>query len=70
MVSWEEVHAMVSEHAGIQLSQGVCQNIAAGLNAQRPAEVADLQHLISTSPACHCAIHRAHRATNQGVGGV
>jgi hypothetical protein len=25
--------------------------------------MANLQHLISTSPACNCAIHRAHRAT-------
>ena len=34
MITWEEIHADVLEHAGVSLSQGVCQNIAASLNSR------------------------------------
>ena len=52
-ITWEDVHAAVSEHAGVFLKQAVCQNIAAALNEARPTRLSDFELM---PPNCHSAI--------------
>jgi hypothetical protein len=57
-ISWKEVHASILKCGDVSLSQGVCQNIAADLNAAKPLELSDIE-MPAIGP-CHGKALRDH----------